>query len=244
MNPFLSADALAKAENGDPSVKGAGDPLGESLARLKTRKDQLKDSAVATAGAAQDVGSEAQAMAQDTISETRQALGESLDQAEARGKQLAYDTAEGAELAARSQAARAVDGASQAIGEAQGLVESANQQLQDVQQLVSAYRQADLPASARQELAKSLEQLSASADTQVRVGAARAMGETRDPAFLPALMVMLNDQPQVQTTTLASLQQITGQDAGRAENGKPVSDAEKVQAWQLWYREQQDAAAK
>jgi hypothetical protein len=69
------------------------------------------------------------------------------------------------------------------------------------------------------------------------------MGETRDPAFLPALMVMLNDQPQVQSTTLASLQQITGQDAGRSENGKAVSDAEKVQAWQLWYREQQDAAA-
>ena len=332
-NPFLAADALAEAESGDPSVEG-GDPLAESLARLKSRREQFQESAATTADAAKGLGNEAQSIAQDTISDTRQALAQSLDQAEGRGKQLVYDAAAGAQetarqastnaqldaiasledlpleqagpllmvaiskgtptsqraaaeqlsrrwpaaaslpadlaaerraaamaelqrrwaeqygqvddaiMTAKAEAARVVDGASQAVDDARGVVESANQQVQDVQQLVVAYREADLPASARQELAKSLEQLAASADTQVRIRAAQAMGETGDPAFLPALLSMLNDQPQVQASTLASLQQVTGRDIAARADGKPVSDEEKVQAWQLWYREQQDAAGK
>jgi hypothetical protein len=332
-NPFLSADALAEAESGDPHVSG-GDPLAESLARLKNRRDQFQDSAAATAEAAKGLGNEAQAVAQDTISETRQALGESLDEAEGRGKQLAYDAAAGAQetvrqastnaqldaiasledmpleqagpllmvaiskgtpttqraaaeqlsrrwpaaaslpsdlaaerraaamaelqrrwaeqygqiddavMSAKAEAARVVDGASQVVDDARGVVESAQQQVQDVQQLAVAYREADLPASARQQLAKSLESLSASADANVRVRAAQAMGDTGDPAFLPALLSMLNDQPQVQASTLASLEKVTGRDIAARADGKPVSDEEKVRAWQLWYREQQDAAGK
>src|SRR5690606_30033390 len=87
---------------------------------------------------------------------------------------------------ANAEAARAIDTATQYVDQATHVVQSAQQQLTDVREIMAAYRQADLPASARQELALSLERMTKAADTHVRVQSVQAMGETGDPVFLPA----------------------------------------------------------
>ncbi len=154
-----------------------------------------------------------------------------------------YGQIDEAVAAARAEAARTIDQAGQIVDDATGVVQAASQQIRDVQKLVAAYREADLPATARLELAQSIERMSTDADAQVRIKTAKAMGELADPVFLPALMAMLNDQPQVQTATLDSLARVAGTDVAIRADGKPISNEEKVRVWQLWYREQQDAAA-
>lgn len=153
-----------------------------------------------------------------------------------------YGQIDEAVAAARAEAARTVDQAGQLVDDATGVVQAAGQQMRDVQKLVAAYREADLPATARLELAQSIERMSTDADAQVRMRTAKAMGELADPVFLPALMTMLNDQPQVQAATLDSLARVAGTDVAIRADGKPISNEEKVRVWQLWYREQQDAA--
>jgi hypothetical protein len=155
-----------------------------------------------------------------------------------------YGKVDQAVAAAQLQAAGAVDRASDTVAAAQGAVDTARGQLQDVQQLLTAYQQTDLPATARQELARSLEQLSTSADTAVRVRAAQAMGQTGDPAFMPALMTMLNDGTEVQAAAIASLERTTGRDVAKPADGRAVTTEERARAWQLWYREQMDQAGK
>jgi hypothetical protein len=146
--------------------------------------------------------------------------------------------------AAQLQAAGAIDKATAVVDSAQGAVDAARSQVQDVRQLLTAYQQTDLPATARQELAKSLEQLSTSADTAVRIQAAQAMGKTGDPAFMPALMTMLNDGTEVQAAAIASLEQTTGRDVAKTADGRAITTEERARAWQLWYREQMDQASK
>lgn len=153
-----------------------------------------------------------------------------------------YGRVDEAVAAAQLQAAGAIDKASDAVASAQGAVDTARNQLQDVQQLLTTYQQSDLPATARQELAKSLEQLSTSADTAVRIRAAQAMGETGDPAFMPALMTMLNDGTEVQSAAIASLEKTTGRDVAKTADGRASTTEERARAWQLWYREQMDQA--
>ena len=144
---------------------------------------------------------------------------------------------------AKLEAARTVDNAGQLVDEATGVVQAANQQLRDMQQIVQAYHQADVPAAAREELARSLEKISTDADARVRIEAAQAMGDTGDPVFLPALMTLLNDRPEVQQATLESLERMAGRDIAERADGKPVSNEEKARAWQLWYRDQQASVA-
>ncbi len=153
-----------------------------------------------------------------------------------------YGKIDQAVASAQLQAANAVDRATATVDSARDTVDAARSHLQDVQQLVTAYQQSDLPAVARQELAKSLEQFATSADTAVRVRAAQAMGETGDPAFMPALMTMLNDSPEVQTAAIASLERTTGRDAAITADGRAITTEERARAWQLWYREQQGTA--
>lgn len=155
-----------------------------------------------------------------------------------------YGRVDEAVAAAQLQAAGAIDKATAVVDSAQGAVDAARSQVQDVQQLLTAYQQADVPAAAKQELAKSLEQLSTSADTAVRIQAAQAMGQTGDPAFMPALMTMLNDGTEVQAAAIASLEKTTGRDVAQTADGRAITTEEKARAWQLWYREQQDQAAR
>ena len=115
--------------------------------------------------------------------------------------------------------------------------------MRDAQEIVAEYRQANLPATARRELAQSLERMSLEANAQARMQAAQAMGELADPVFLPALMTMLDDGPQIQAASLNSLTQVVGKDITVRADGKPMSNEEKVRLWQLWYREQQATSA-
>jgi HEAT repeat protein len=155
-----------------------------------------------------------------------------------------YGKIDEAVAAAQLQAAGAVDKASNVVASAQDAVDAARGQVQDVQQLLTAYQQQDLPAAARQELAKSLEQLATSADSAVRIRAAQAMGATGDPAFMPALMTMLDDGTEVQAAAIASLEKTTGRDVAKTADGRAITTEERARAWQLWYREQMDQAAR
>jgi gas vesicle protein len=327
-NPFLAREDSpypGAADDASPN-----DPLTASLGRLKNRSESLAGAAAMATDAAQGIRDEAMGIAQDTVSETRQAVATSLDDAKQRGQQLAYDavvaageTARAASHAAQVEAihsleelpleqagpllivaiargtpavqqaaseqlarrwppaasfpadsaaeareaalaelhrrwaeqygqideavaaaklevARHVDQATQLVDQAHGVVSGATQQLKDMQQLVASYRQATLPVE-RQELARALAQLSTDADAAVRIRAAEAMGELGDPVFLPALVAMLNDNPQVQAATLASLDRVAGPGTVQPEGGHVLSNEEKVVAWQQWYKSQQAA---
>jgi len=155
-----------------------------------------------------------------------------------------YGRVDEAVAAAQLQAAGAIDKVTEVVDSAQSAVDAARSQVQDVQRLLTAYQQSDLPATARQELAKSLEQLSTSADTAVRIQAAQAMGQTGDPAFMPALMTMLNDGTEVQAAAIASLERTTGRDVAKTADGRAITTEERARAWQLWYREQMDQAGR
>ncbi len=327
-NPFLANQDPHGTNASDKEKMPGTDPLAESLARLNQRREEFKGAAAMASDAANGLQNDVQGLAQDTLSETRQALATSLDTAEQRGKQLAYDAAAGAVatahqaslnaqvgaidaledlplseagpllllamsrgtpatqqaasqqlarrwppasrvpanlsaehramaiarlqqewakeygkideaiLAAKAEAARVVDTATQAVDGARQVVETANQHLSDMQQIAAAYRQANIPAEVRLQMSDALQKYAFDADITLRVRAAQAMGETGDPAFIPTLMTMLEAQPPVQEAALAGLRGVAGRDMAQRADGASISNEEQIRAWQLWYQEQ------
>jgi hypothetical protein len=85
-----------------------------------------------------------------------------------------------------------------------------------------------------------LERLAVDADNEIRLRAARAMGEIADPLFLPALVAMLGDQPEVRSAAMASLARVAGSDVAQAAGA--ASDDDKARHWQRWYAERSEVA--
>jgi HEAT repeat protein len=151
-----------------------------------------------------------------------------------------YGQVDQAMTMATAQANHLVGETEQHIGRAQAAVEEGANRLHEVQQAVAAFRQADLPEEARRQAAESLARLSTDTDKAVRVRAAQSMGEAGDPAFMPALMGLLDDEPEVQVAAMQSLERIAGSDVTAPADGRSLSTDERARSWQLWYREQQN----
>ncbi|REK17244.1 MAG: hypothetical protein DWQ37_07185 [Planctomycetota bacterium] len=147
-----------------------------------------------------------------------------------------------AALAATAQAHQLIDGAQEQLDHAQAVVADTSRRLTEMQEAVAAIRQANLPAAARQQAAEKLAQMAADADAAVRIRAAQAMGDVADPAFMPVLMGQLDDEMDVQIAAMESLERIAGRDVTATPDGRALSTDERARSWQLWYREQQDAA--
>jgi HEAT repeat protein len=91
--------------------------------------------------------------------------------------------------------------------------------------------------------AAAIERLALETDLQIRLRVATGMGEVCDPAFVPALMTMLDDRPEVQRAALRSLRQIVGADIGGAESSKPAPLDQQIRRWRDWHREQTAVAS-
>jgi HEAT repeat protein len=202
------------------------------VSRARERGEELREAAGAASQAAGDLRDELGAAARDAQSQVRQAVADTLDEAERRGHEIAAEA-----TASTQQAVR------QATAQFQQTAETAAQEIRKVQQLVQALRSSDMTGEARRQAAESLARLAKDADAAVRAQAARAMGQVADPAFLPALMVLLSDEPDVQVAALASLAAIAGRDVAASQDGRPLSRDERVRLWQLWYRERQNGAS-
>jgi HEAT repeat protein len=195
--------------------------------RAKRRGVELQQAAVAASQAARGLGDDLSAAARDTHSQVRHAVAETLDEAERRGQEIA------AEATASTHEA-----VHQATAQFHETAEAAANQMREVRQLAQTLRSSDLTGEARHQVSRALEQLAKDADAAVRAQAAQAMGQVADPAFLPALMVLLSDKPDVQVAAMASLAAIAGRDVAASQDGRPLSRDEKIRLWQLWYREQ------
>ena len=199
------------------------------VGRMKDHGRELQEAAVATSRAAKGLRDDVQASAKDAQSQLRLAVAETLEVAERRGHELAAETAANAQKAA-DQAAVQLKTAADATAE----------RLREAQRLVASLREADLPEAARRQATVALERLAMDANAAVRVKAAHAMGEVADPLFLPALMALLSDEPDVQVAAMAALAAIAEGDVITREGGRRLSNEEKIRLWQLWYRERQD----
>ena len=86
-----------------------------------------------------------------------------------------------------------------------------------------------------------LERLAYSTDATIRRQAAAAMGDFADRQFIPALIVLLADRPNVRNAALESLRKIVGPEAAQIE-GKPAPEPDElVQRWKRWHRGQSPA---
>jgi HEAT repeat protein len=86
-----------------------------------------------------------------------------------------------------------------------------------------------------------LERLAYSSDFTVRRQAAAAMGDFADRQFIPALITLLADRPNVRNAALESLRKIVGPEAAQIE-GKPTPEIDElVQRWKRWHRGQSPA---
>jgi hypothetical protein len=196
----------------------------------------LQQAAALATQAAESFRGDAQAAASNAQSQLRLAVSQTLDQAHDRAVQLADETAAAADQTVRQASAQA----EQVVDQARAGAESVQARVREVQTLVDALRAADLPEQARRQSAVALERMAMDAQLEVRVRAARAMGELADPVFLPALMALLSDEADVQLAAMASLAQIAGSDA--AAPGGTTDD--KVRAWELWYRNRPNASGR
>lgn len=80
-----------------------------------------------------------------------------------------------------------------------------------------------------------LERLSYSGDEAVRRRVAAAMGEVPRPAFVPALIRLLDDRQSIRVTALASLPKVAGRDvAGPAGQPAPRM-TEQIERWKRWH---------
>ncbi|HEV2971446.1 MAG TPA: HEAT repeat domain-containing protein [Pirellulales bacterium] len=85
-----------------------------------------------------------------------------------------------------------------------------------------------------------LERLAYDADPHVRRAVAAAMGEVPDASFLPDLIHLLDDRPEVCRAALASLPRVAGNaipasDSTAAAGSSPESEPQR---WKEWYRRQ------
>jgi HEAT repeat protein len=84
-----------------------------------------------------------------------------------------------------------------------------------------------------------LERLAFDADPQARRRAAVAMGETPDPSFVPDLIHMLDDRPEIRQAALASLPRVAGTEIPVAETAvKDRSPASEADRWKEWFRKE------
>jgi HEAT repeat protein len=203
--------------------------------RVKGRGADLQQAANLAADAANSLKQDLHATADDAQTQLRAAVTETLDQAEQRGRELAAQGTAAAEESVR-QASAQVDAV---VDEANAVAGAASARAREIQQLAASLREANLPEAARRQAVASLERLAADASAEVRVRAAEAMGEAADPKFLPALMALLSDEPDVQVAAMAALVQIAGTDVAAAD-GRSQTNDDRVRAWQLWYRDQQN----
>jgi HEAT repeat protein len=207
------------------------------LGSLKNRGAELKQAAVAAGDAAEKMRGDVQAAAVDARSQLRTAVTETLDNAEQRGQELAAETTAAAQQTVRQASAQVED----TLEGARAATESVAARVGEAQQLVDSLRKADLPDAARRQASTALERMAMDAQLEVRVQAARAMGEVADPSFLPVLMALLSDEGEVQTAAMTSLSQIAGTDVTAAADAGPQTTDDKIRTWQLWYRDRQSA---
>jgi HEAT repeat protein len=92
--------------------------------------------------------------------------------------------------------------------------------------------------------AASLERLAHEVDADLRRRAAVTMGELRDPVYVPTLVPLLRDRPEIQRAALVSLQQIVGRDVAKSAEGATISPDEQARRWEQWYRTTQAESEK
>jgi hypothetical protein len=82
---------------------------------------------------------------------------------------------------------------------------------------------------------EALKRLSQDGQSEIRLRAARAMGEIADPLFLPPLVAMLDDQGEVREAAMASLARIAGGDVAAGDGGAALSNDERARRWKDWF---------
>ena len=84
-----------------------------------------------------------------------------------------------------------------------------------------------------------LERLAFDTDPQVRHRAAVAMGETPDPSFLPDLIHLLDDRPEISRAALVSLPSVAGRECPDALGSTSTTTrASEAERWKEWFRSQ------
>ncbi len=83
-----------------------------------------------------------------------------------------------------------------------------------------------------------LERLAYSRDPVVRAKAAQAMGDFPDPAFIAALIHMLNDNQTVVRAALISLSKVVGEDVAQPPGQAPATTTEQILRWKHWNERQ------
>ncbi len=84
-----------------------------------------------------------------------------------------------------------------------------------------------------------LERLAFDTDPKVRNRAAIAMGETPDPSFLPDLIHLLDDRPEIRRAALASLPHVAGRECPAAQaSTSTTAHASEAERWKEWFHSQ------
>jgi HEAT repeat protein len=73
----------------------------------------------------------------------------------------------------------------------------------------------------------------------VRNRAAIAMGETPDPSFLPDLIHLLDDRPEIRRAALASLPHVAGRETPATKaSTAATAHASEAERWKEWFHSQ------
>jgi HEAT repeat protein len=205
------------------------------LIKAQQKGTQAREAATLAAEVAGSLRDDFQASAADAQAELRDTVAGQIAGAKQQGQQtMAQATDEvQAFVDDASQQAQGVVERAQAVGD------SVSAKARQASALAAELREANLPEQARREAVLTLNRMASDADAQVRASAAQAMGEVADEQFLPVLMGLLADDPDVRLAAMTSLAQVAGGDITVSDNQKPLGDEERAQLWQLWYRQRQ-----